>query len=99
PVQFSASWTGSGIIPFIQWRENGSDIPGATNATYTIAAASPSQNSFTYSVFVSNIFGSSITSTNGTLTVVLDTNPPTVLSVSSLLSNSLNVVFSEQMDG
>jgi hypothetical protein len=97
-VEFSATWTGSGVIPYIQWRENGADIPDATNSTYTISSVSSGQNSYTYSVVVSNVFGDSITSTNATLSVIIDTNPPTVLSVSSLTSNGLNVIFSEPVD-
>jgi hypothetical protein len=97
-VQFSASWTGSGVIPFIQWRENGIDIPDATNATYAIASANIGQSNNTYSVVVSNVFGNAITSTNATLTVNNDTTAPTVLSVSSLTSNALNVIFSEPVD-
>ncbi len=98
PVTFSAVWTGSGIIPRVQWRENGSDLVGETNSTYTIAAASFGQSGFTYSVVVSNVFGDGIVSTNAVLTVNNDTNPPTVLSVSSIASNILNVVFSEPVD-
>ena len=97
-IQFSASWTGSGIFPRVQWLENGIDIPDATNATYTIPSVSLGQDGFTYSVVVSNVFGDSITSTNATLSVVVDTTAPTVLSVSSLTSNSLNVIFSEPVD-
>lgn len=97
-VVFSTVWTGSGIIPSIQWRENGADIPNATNANYTIAAATFGQNNNTYSVVVSNVFGNTITSTNATLTVNNDTVAPTVLSVSSLASNSVNIIFSEPVD-
>ncbi|MEO5802339.1 MAG: hypothetical protein ABIR24_02330 [Verrucomicrobiota bacterium] len=98
PAQFNVSWTGSGIIPSLQWRENGIDISGATNSTYTIAATTSGQNSNTYSVVIQNVFGDSVTSSNATLTVFIDTTPPTVLSASSLVSNSVNVIFSEAVD-
>lgn len=98
PAQFSVSWSGSGLIPHIQWRENGSDIPGATNATHAIAAPSPDQHGHAFSVVISNIFGDSVGSSSATLTVINDTNPPVVLSASSLVSNVINVIFSEAVD-
>lgn len=98
PAQFSVTWSGSGIIPYFQWRENGADILDATNATYPIASTAIGQDGFTYSVVVSNVFGDSVTSSDATLTVITDTNAPLVLSVSSVVSNSLNVVFSEPVD-
>ncbi len=98
PVTFRVAWSGSGIIPSIQWLENGFDIFGATSASYTIPSAALYQNTYTYSARISNVFGDSVTSAAATLTVLEDTNPPVVLSASSLVSNSLNVIFSEPVD-
>jgi pectin methylesterase-like acyl-CoA thioesterase len=71
----SASFTvvaGGVPNPTYQWTKNGFPIPSfsnpsATNATFTIAATSPSDTA-TYAVQVSNA-GGSVTSSNATLTV------------------------------
>ena len=66
PVLFSVTADGTAPLAF-QWRKNGSDIAGATGATYTIAAA-VSGDAGTYTVFVSNSV-SSVTSNGAILTV------------------------------
>jgi hypothetical protein len=98
PARFMVQWTGSGLLPSFQWRENGSAISGATNSSYTIAATTPGQNNNTYSVVISNVFGDSVTSSNATLTVISDSTPPTVLSASSLTLHVINVIFSEPVE-
>jgi alpha-tubulin suppressor-like RCC1 family protein len=50
-----------------QWLLNGSNVAGATQSSYTIAAAQPA-NSGIYSVLVSNAFGGTVSS-NATITV------------------------------
>jgi hypothetical protein len=40
-----------------QWQRNGVDIPGATNAWYTLPAAAPGDGGATFSANVSNAFG------------------------------------------
>ena len=69
-VNQSVSFTvvANGVQPFIyQWLFNGTVIPGATSATYTIPAATPT-NVGNYSVFVSDPFGFTVSS-NATLAV------------------------------
>ncbi len=54
---FSFTVGASGEAPLrYQWRLNGQDIPNATNATYSMNSASPS-NSGIYSVTVGNVLG------------------------------------------
>ncbi len=67
--------------PVYQWKTNGIAILNATNATYTIGSAAPSDMA-TYSVVVANAAGS-VTSSNVTLTV----NSAT-MAVTSLTPNS-----------
>lgn len=69
---FTVSATGL-PTPLYQWRKNGANIPGATNATYTIAS-SVLADAGTYSVFVSTPAGS-VLSSNATLTVTTPAFP------------------------
>ena len=57
-----------------QWRKNGSNIPGATHASYTTPATTAADNGSLFSVVVSN-GGGSVVSNNATLTVRL---PPSM---------------------
>lgn len=57
PVSFSVTATGSGTLTY-QWRRNGTDIPGATNSTYSIASYSPAAHNGNYKVLVTNVCGS-----------------------------------------
>jgi len=54
-------------LPSYKWRFNGTDIPGATNASYPIASADPT-NAGSYTVVVSNSINS-VTSAPAVLTV------------------------------
>lgn len=65
-AQFAVSATGI-PSPTYQWHKNGAPIPGATNATYSISNAMPTDNG-TYSVVVTTPAGS-LVSSNATLTV------------------------------
>jgi uncharacterized GH25 family protein len=82
----------TGTLPLAyQWKFNGKNISGATNATYNIAKVAAS-NAGTYTVFVSNS-GGSVTSQPATLT--LGTLPKITTSPSSLTINlGLNATFS-----
>ncbi len=90
PVTFSVGVAGSAPFTF-QWTKNGSDIPGATGATYTLAAAPYSDNNAQFACRVSNS-ASSATSGPATLTVIQDTTPPTVLSVNADTSGTHVIV-------
>jgi hypothetical protein len=71
------SVTASGTAPLsYQWRFNGSNISGATSASYTLSNAQ-SANAGNYSVVVSNSAGSA-TSNNATLTVSTTATAPSI---------------------
>ncbi len=72
-ASFSVSATGGAPLSF-QWKKSGTNISGATAATYTIASAT-SANAGTYSVVVSNSSGNA-TSNNATLTVTSPNQSP-----------------------
>ena len=66
PVSFTVG--ASGVQPFVyQWFFNGTPIPGAVGATYTILSATPT-NVGNYSVRISDPFGFTVSS-NATLAV------------------------------
>lgn len=65
PASFSVVATNASSY---QWQRNGATIMGATAATYTIAATTPSDNGAQFRVVVSNGYGS-VTSNPATLTV------------------------------
>jgi hypothetical protein len=72
--------TNSGSGPsVIQWRKNGTNIPGATGATYTTPYLKALDNGASYSAVVS-IPGNSTTSSPVVLTVTADNVAPTVVS-------------------
>jgi hypothetical protein len=62
---FSVIATGT---PPLQWTKNGTNIVGATRASYTTPPTSLADNGALFAVTVSNHFGS-VTSNNATLTV------------------------------
>lgn len=65
----------SGSAPLsYQWQRNGTNVAGATGASYTTPAAALSDNGAQYRVIVSNVSGS-ITSASATLTVVANSAP------------------------
>lgn len=96
PVTFSCSVTGS--PPYtVQWYENGSPIAGWHQFYYTVPSADLSMNGYRYSVTVSNLVYA-IASTNAVLTVLSDTNPPTVIKAASYDGGSILLTFSEPLE-
>jgi hypothetical protein len=71
-VTFSVVATGTGGVTY-QWRLNGTNILGATNASYTIANAAANAAG-TYDALVTHAFGS-IASSPAVVTVIPSTNP------------------------
>ncbi len=71
PVDFSVAAVGSAPLRY-QWKKGGTTIASATNTTFTIASAQAA-DAATYTVVVTNLFGSA-TSSNAVLTVA----PPPV---------------------
>lgn len=73
PVTFAV--TANGTLPLTyQWQRNGSDISGATGASYTINSVSPSDNGAQFRVIVRNSAGTA-TSNAATLTVTNNQAP------------------------
>jgi len=53
PVAFTAEFAGTPVVG-IQWRRNGANIPGATNAAYAIPNAAMTNNGAAFSVVLTN---------------------------------------------
>jgi hypothetical protein len=73
---FTVAATGTAPLAY-QWRKNGSDIAGATSASYTLAAASLADHGAQFSALVSNSAGSAA-SNAATLSVSAVTGAPSI---------------------
>lgn len=67
PAAFTVAASGTAPLSY-QWRKGGTDIPGATSASYTIASAVLGDSGSAFDVIVSNSVGSA-TSNTATLSV------------------------------
>lgn len=93
PATFEVGFRGEPPIS-IQWLRNGAEIPGATNSVYQ-TSASRTQQGDAFSARLSNGLGT-VTSSGAILTVILDTNAPTLVSAfrDYLSAGQVTVVFS-----
>jgi hypothetical protein len=94
PVTLNVVASGSPALQY-QWFKGANSINGATNSTYTIASADPT-NSGNYSVTVSNP-SNSASSRVAALTVLPDTIAPAVTNISAT-SQQIVITFSEPVD-
>ncbi|HSI51360.1 MAG TPA: hypothetical protein VLA61_24095 [Ideonella sp.] len=76
PASFTVAATGSDPLSY-QWQRDGSDIVGATSATYSLATTANTDTGAVFRAVVSNVAGSA-TSNSATLTV---TTVPPVLTI------------------
>jgi hypothetical protein len=89
-VGYSANSTFFGNKASVQWQRNGTNITGATSTTYTLPVTSLADSGAKFHAVVSIANVASQTSTDATLTVLPDTNPPQVLSVGSIKNGNNN---------
>ncbi|MCX6921917.1 MAG: discoidin domain-containing protein, partial [Verrucomicrobia bacterium] len=76
PASFTVGVEGTAPITY-QWKHEGANVPGGTNATLSIASAKPA-DAGNYVVVVQDATGRQRTSVPATLNVVIDTVPPIV---------------------
>ena len=96
PVTLSA--TVSGRPPFFsQWWSNGVPIPGAEALVLHLPSASIELNGVKFAVTVSNLL-THVTSRQALLTVVPDTQAPSLLAVTTTDGRRVALVFSERLD-
>ncbi|MBM3845560.1 MAG: hypothetical protein FJ405_04645 [Verrucomicrobia bacterium] len=95
PVRFAPS-----VANFLpqrhRWQREGSDIPGATQATFDIPAASLADNAASFQCIITNVLGASTTRV-ARLTVLTDVTAPRLLRVQIPGLNSLIAYFSEAL--
>ena len=77
-ANFSVTATGTAPLSY-QWRKNGTDIPGATSASYTTPATMTADSGSSFAVVVTNSAGNA-TSNNATLTVNAPAVAPSITS-------------------
>ncbi len=94
PVTFTVGVGGTPLIQY-QWYFGGTPIATATSASYTINSCLPT-NAGSYQVTVSNPAGTT-NSSPATLSVLLDTIPPGIASISAG-GSQIVVTFSEPVD-
>ena len=97
PVSFTVNFRGARPVR-AQWFRNQALIPNATNTTLTLPAATLADNGAAYSVALTNTVTNvmfTVLSSNATLTVLADTNPPALLRAESLYPTEVRVLFSE----
>jgi glucose/arabinose dehydrogenase len=73
PVTFTVAASGTPPLAY-QWRRNGTNIPGANSASYTIASVSAGDDGAMFRCLVTNSAGNAL-SNNATLTVTSNTPP------------------------
>jgi uncharacterized protein (TIGR02145 family) len=97
-VTFSVTATGTGQLSY-QWKENGTNISGATASSYSISNVQ-SGNAGTFTVVVSNSVGNSV-SNDATLTVTAAAVAPaiTVQPASQTITAGQSVTFSVTATG
>ncbi|HEY6231008.1 MAG TPA: Ig-like domain-containing protein, partial [Pyrinomonadaceae bacterium] len=84
-----------------QWKKAGVAIPGATSSTYKLPVQQLSDNGTQYTVDISTLGASTVTSSPVTVTVIADKVPPQLLSAGSLKTfaggNEVDLIFDETL--
>ena len=87
--------------PQYQWFRNSQAVDGATNATYSITAATLVDDQAAFTVVARNTVSNivqQVTSSTAVLTVVADITPPVLTSATAVGLGQVQVTFSERLD-
>jgi regulation of enolase protein 1 (concanavalin A-like superfamily) len=80
-----------------QWRLNGAIVPGASSGVLVLTNLNLSWNGQVYTCAVSNTLGA-ITSSPSVLTVLADTNPPTVVRAVNVGLTNVQILYSKPVE-
>lgn len=81
-------------VVWFQWQRNGTNIPGANGATFTIPSVRTNDTDSVFQCVATNALGTNL-SLSATLIVTPDTTSPSLYAAGNLNSNTVEVVFSE----
>ena len=95
PVTFQVQLRNADPLGY-QWQRGGANIPGATNASYTIPFPALTDSGASFACAITNILGS-VTSSVIPLTVSADVTPPTLSSAQNLGFGTVVLQFSERI--
>ena len=87
---FAVSASGTTPLSY-QWILNGTNIPGATSASYALPAVTSQQSGQIYSVVVNNSAGD-VTSANATLMVNTSSTAKTVTAISGTITSTATTI-------
>ena len=82
---------------YYQWLKNGKAVDGGTSPSYSTPPIVASDNGAVYTLVVSNVFSSTVSS-NCVIHVDADVTPPTVLGAGSINPPQFSVQFSETLN-
>jgi len=93
-ASFNVAAIGRGVLSY-QWRKDGVDIDGATEASYGFTASDMANNDIEFDVVVSDATAESVVSDAAVLTIIADTLAPTLLSAVAANDTRVVITFSE----
>ncbi|MHB1309424.1 MAG: PA14 domain-containing protein, partial [Limisphaerales bacterium] len=96
-IEASITPTALNFPVLVQWRKDGTAIPGANGLTYAFPAPSAA-DSGTYTAVVSSPSGETATSTDAVVVYVADTVAPKITKVKASTVSTLIVTFDEPID-
>jgi glucose/arabinose dehydrogenase len=85
PASFTVTASGAAPLSY-QWQRNGTNVPGATAATYTLPSAQASDDGATFRCVVTNPFG---TATSNAATLTVATGQPPVGTINAPAGGAL----------
>ncbi len=100
-ASFEVGYTGSEPV-YVQWFRDAAPVYGETNDTYTIESVTLADSGVSFHAQVANFFAETpyiVASDTATLTVITDTDAPTLMEAASVYPDGVRVIFSETVDG
>jgi hypothetical protein len=96
PASFRVVLTNLDLVGY-QWQRDGTNIPGALGATLTLPGAALTDHGAGFRVVLTNSLGA-VTSSLATLTVLADTNAPSLAAIANVDAATVQVIFNEPVE-